>query len=77
MKMVYIDYFMLVIVFWVLLDVCDGLKLVYCWVLYGMLELGLIFGKVFKKLVCIVGEVFGKYYLYGDFFVYDIMVWMV
>lgn len=42
-----------------------------------MFELGLFYNKVYKKFVCIVGEVLGKYYLYGDFFVYDIMVCMV
>lgn len=29
MKLAYIDYFMLVIVLWVFLDVWDGFKLVY------------------------------------------------
>lgn len=42
-----------------------------------MLDLGLIYNKSYKKLVCIVGEVLGKYYFYGDFFVYDMMVCMV
>lgn len=77
MWILFLDYVMSVIVVCVLLDVCDGLKLVYCCILYVMNDLGMIFDKVYKKLVCIVGEVIGKYYFYGDIVVYFIMVWMV
>lgn len=77
MCILFLDYVMSVIVFCVLLDVCDGLKFVYCRVLYVMNDLGIIVDKVYKKLVCIVGEVIGKYYFYGDLVVYEIMVCMV
>lgn len=77
MKEFFIDYVMSVIVVCVLFDVCDGLKFVYCWILYGMNELGVIFDKLYKKLVWIVGDVMGKYYFYGDSVIYELMVWMV
>lgn len=77
MKMSFIDYVMSVIVVCVFLDVRDGLKFVYCCILYGMNELGVIFDKFYKKLVCIIGDVMGKYYLYGDLFIYEVMVCMV
>lgn len=35
---------------------------------------GNVYDKVFCKLVKIVGNVIGNYYLYGDFFVYEVMV---
>lgn len=68
---------MSVIVGWVLFDVCDGFKLVYWRVLYVMHELSNFFNKFYKKFVRVVGDVIGKYYLYGDFVVYDIIVCMV
>lgn len=77
MCMFFLDYVMSVIVFCVFLDVCDGLKLVYRWILYVMNDLGMMSDKVYKKFVCIVGEVIGKYYLYGDLVVYEFMVRMV
>lgn len=77
LKQFYFDYVMSVIVGWVLLDVCDGLKLVYCCVFYVMSELGNDWNKFYKKFVCVVGDVIGKYYLYGDIVVYDIIVCMV
>lgn len=75
--MLFLSYVMSVIVVWVLLDVCDGLKLVYWWIFYGMSELGVMLDKLYKKLVWIVGDVMGKYYFYGDFVIYELMVWMV
>lgn len=39
--------------------------------------LGNDWNKVYKKFVCVVGDVIGKYYFYGDFVVYDIIVCMV
>lgn len=77
LKNLYFDYVMSVIVGCVLLDVCDGLKLVYCCVLFVMNEFNNDWNKFYKKLVCVVGDVIGKYYLYGDSVVYDIIVCMV
>lgn len=77
MKDFFIDYVMSVIVVCVLFDVRDGLKFVYCCILYGMNELGVILDKVYKKFVRIVGDVMGKYYFYGDSVIYELMVWMV
>lgn len=37
----------------------------------------MILDKLYKKLVCIVGDVMGKYYFYGDLFIYEVMVCMV
>lgn len=42
-----------------------------------MSELGLDVDFKYKKLVCIVGDVFGKFYLYGDLVCYEVMVLMV
>ena len=39
--------------------------------------LGLKNDKVFKKLVRVVGDVIGKYYLYGDFLIYEVLIRMV
>lgn len=77
LKSFYLDYVMLVIVGCVLLDVWDGLKLVYCCVFYVMNVLGNDWNKVYKKFVCVVGDVIGKYYFYGDLVVYDMIVCMV
>lgn len=77
MKKLYIDYLMSVIVGCVFFDVRDGLKLVYRRILYLMSELNLILDKLYRKLVCIVGDVLGKYYFYGDIVVYYVMVRMV
>lgn len=76
MKTAYIDYSMSVIVSRALPDVRDGLKPVHRRVLYGMLGIGLLPGKPFKKSARIVGEVLGKYHPHGDFSVYDAMVRM-
>lgn len=73
----YFDYVMSVIVGCVFFDVCDGLKFVYWCVLFVMYELNNDWNCVYKKLVCIVGDVIGKYYFYGDIVVYDMIVWMV
>lgn len=77
MKCSYFDYVMSVIVLCVFLDVCDGFKLVYCCIFYLMYENGYEWNKLYCKLVCVVGDVMGKYYLYGDSVIYDVFVCMV
>mgnify|MGYP000418620991 CR=1 FL=1 len=74
MKSAYIDYSMSVIVSRALPDVRDGLKPVHRRVLYGMLDLGVLSNKSYKKSARIVGEVLGKYHPHGDTSVYDTMV---
>jgi len=74
MKTAYIDYSMSVIVGRALPDVRDGLKPVHRRVLYAMNELGLDYGKTYKKSARIVGEVMGKYHPHGDSAIYDTMV---
>jgi len=76
MKSSYIDYSMSVIVSRALPDVRDGLKPVHRRVLYGMLELGVLSNRPYKKSARIVGEVLGKYHPHGDTSVYDAMVRM-
>ena len=76
MKSAYIDYSMSVIVSRALPDVRDGLKPVHRRVLYGMLELGVLSNRSYKKSARIVGEVLGKYHPHGDTSVYDAMVRM-
>lgn len=76
MKTAYIDYSMSVIVSRALPDVRDGLKPVHRRVLYGMLELGVMSNRPYKKSARIVGEVLGKYHPHGDGSVYDAMVRM-
>src|SRR5450631_3934082 len=76
MKSAYIDYSMSVIVSRALPDVRDGLKPVHRRVLYGMLELGVMHNRPYKKSARIVGEVLGKYHPHGDASVYDTMVRM-
>ena len=76
MKTAYIDYAMSVIVSRALPDVRDGLKPVHRRVLFGMLDLGLLSNRPYKKSARIVGEVLGKYHPHGDTSVYDAMVRM-
>ncbi len=76
MKSSYIDYSMSVIVSRALPDVRDGLKPVHRRVLYGMLDLGVLSNRSYKKSARIVGEVLGKYHPHGDTSVYDAMVRM-
>lgn len=76
MKAAYIDYSMSVIVARALPDVRDGLKPVHRRVLFGMLELGVLSNRSYKKSARIVGEVLGKYHPHGDSSVYDAMVRM-
>ncbi|MGB2384193.1 MAG: DNA gyrase subunit A, partial [Flavobacteriales bacterium] len=57
MKSAYIDYSMSVIVSRALPDVRDGLKPVHRRVLYGMLDLGVLSNRAYKKSARIVGEV--------------------
>ena len=76
MKSAYIDYSMSVIVSRALPDVRDGLKPVHRRVLFGMLDLGVLSNRAYKKSARIVGEVLGKYHPHGDTSVYDAMVRM-
>ncbi|MBN8703480.1 MAG: DNA gyrase subunit A [Bacteroidetes bacterium] len=76
MKTAYIDYSMSVIVSRALPDVRDGLKPVHRRVLYGMMDLGVLANRPYKKSARIVGEVLGKYHPHGDSSVYDAMVRM-
>ena len=76
MKTAYIDYSMSVIVSRALPDVRDGLKPVHRRVLFGMLDLGVMANRPYKKSARIVGEVLGKYHPHGDTSVYDAMVRM-
>jgi DNA gyrase subunit A len=76
MKSAYIDYAMSVIVSRALPDVRDGFKPVHRRVLFGMLELGNMSNRPYKKSARIVGEVLGKYHPHGDTSVYDAMVRM-
>lgn len=76
MKAAYIDYSMSVIVSRALPDVRDGLKPVHRRVLFGMLELGTLSNRPYKKSARIVGEVLGKFHPHGDASVYDAMVRM-
>ncbi len=76
MKTAYIDYSMSVIVSRALPDVRDGLKPVHRRVLFGMLDLGVLHNRPYKKSARIVGEVLGKYHPHGDTSVYDTMVRM-
>src|ERR1700756_830476 len=76
MKTAYIDYSMSVIVSRALPDARDGLKPVHRRVLYGMLDLGVLSNRPYKKSARIVGEVLGKYHPHGDSSVYDTMVRM-
>ncbi len=76
MRSAYIDYSMSVIVSRALPDVRDGLKPVHRRVLYGMLDLGVLSNRAYKKSARIVGEVLGKYHPHGDSSVYDTMVRM-
>ncbi|MES2647171.1 MAG: DNA gyrase subunit A [Bacteroidota bacterium] len=76
MKTAYIDYSMSVIVGRALPDVRDGMKPVHRRVLHAMNELGLDYGKPYKKSARIVGEVMGKYHPHGDKSIYDTMVRM-
>lgn len=76
MKSAYIDYSMSVIVSRALPDVRDGLKPVHRRILFGMLDLGVLSNRPYKKSARIVGEVLGKYHPHGDKSVYDAMVRM-
>lgn len=73
----YLIYVLLMIMYCVLLDVWDGLKFVYCCILFVMCELCLVLNGGFWKLVKILGDVMGNYYFYGDVVIYDVMVWLV
>ncbi len=72
----YLDYSMSVIIGRALPDVRDGLKPVHRRVLYSMSELGLEYGKPYKKSARVVGDCIGKYHPHGDIAVYDTIVRM-
>ncbi len=76
LKSDFLDYAMSVIVSRALPDVRDGLKPVHRRILFAMRDLGLEFGKSFKKCARIVGETLGKYHPHGDSSVYDALVRM-
>ncbi len=77
MKVSYLNYAMSVIAGRALPDVRDGLKPVQRRILFAMDELGLQYGKPFRKSARIVGDVLGKYHPHGDSAVYDALVRMV
>src|SRR5574344_301993 len=74
MKTSYIDYSMSVIVARALPDVRDGLKPVHRRILYGMMDMGVLSNRPYKKSAKVVGEVLGKFHPHGDISVYDAMV---
>lgn len=74
MKSSYIDYSMSVIVARALPDVRDGLKPVHRRILYGMMDMGVLSNRPYKKSAKVVGEVMGKYHPHGDASIYDAMV---
>ena len=74
MKTSYIDYSMSVIVARALPDVRDGLKPVHRRILYGMMDMGVLSNRPYKKSAKVVGEVMGKYHPHGDSSIYDAMV---
>ncbi|MBT4022847.1 DNA gyrase subunit A [archaeon] len=74
LKQDFLDYAMSVIVSRALPDVRDGLKPVHRRVLFTMMELGLDFGKPYKKCARIVGDCLGKWHPHGDSSVYDALV---
>lgn len=76
MKESYMDYAMSVIIGRAIPDVRDGLKPVHRRILFGMQDLGNVYGKPTKKSARIVGEVLGKYHPHGDLAVYDALVRM-
>lgn len=77
MKASYLSYAMSVIVGRALPDVRDGLKPVHRRILYTMRELGLEYGKPYKKSARIVGDCLGRYHPHGDVALYDTLVRMV
>jgi len=76
MKTSYLDYSMSVIIGRALPDLRDGLKPVQRRIIYAMHEMGLHYGKPYRKSAKIVGEVMGNYHPHGDVAIYDTMVRM-
>jgi DNA gyrase subunit A len=76
LKSDFLDYAMSVIVSRALPDIRDGLKPVHRRILFSMRDLGLEYGKSYKKCARIVGEALGKYHPHGDSSVYDALVRM-
>ena len=76
MQTSYLDYSMSVIVGRALPDVRDGLKPVQRRILYTTYDMGLYYGRPYRKSAKIVGEVMGNYHPHGDTAIYDTMVRM-
>jgi DNA gyrase subunit A len=76
MQTSYLDYSMSVIVGRALPDVRDGLKPVQRRILYSTYDVGLFYGKPYRKCAKIVGEVMGNYHPHGDSSIYDALVRM-
>lgn len=76
MQTSYLDYSMSVIVGRALPDIRDGLKPVQRRILYTTYDMGLYYGKPYRKSAKIVGEVMGNYHPHGDSSIYDAMVRM-
>ena len=76
MQTSYLDYSMSVIVGRALPDIRDGLKPVQRRILYTTYDMGLYYGRPYRKSAKIVGEVMGNYHPHGDSAIYDTMVRM-
>jgi DNA gyrase subunit A len=76
MRQSYMDYAFSVISNRALPDVRDGFKPVHRRIIFAMSEMGLVYGKPFKKSARVVGDVIGKYHPHGDVAVYDAAVRM-
>ncbi|MEI7542006.1 MAG: DNA gyrase subunit A [bacterium] len=76
MQTSYLDYSMSVIVGRALPDIRDGLKPVQRRILYTVYDMGLYYGRPYRKSAKIVGEVMGNYHPHGDSSIYEAMVRM-
>ncbi len=76
MQTSYLDYSMSVIVGRALPDVRDGLKPVQRRILFSTYDVGLYYGKPYRKCAKIVGEVMGNYHPHGDSSIYEALVRM-
>src|ERR1700730_7162364 len=70
----YLQYALSTITGRALPDARDGLKPVHRRLLYAMQQLRLDPGGAFRKCACVVGDVIGKFYPYGDQAVFDAFV---
>src|ERR1035437_1522491 len=76
MQTSYLDYSMSVIIGRALPDIRDGLKPVQRRILYTTYDMGLYYGRPYRKSAKIVGEVMGNYHPHGDSSIYEAMVRM-